>query len=370
MKKFDEIWRVYYPKSFEQEIRNKIIKLEAYQQSTKNSKKKTTYLLDRAKDELKQFHQDRALQKSTLKEYPNLNLNTHEVINTQNWTVQITIPTQNINSGTLTLLFDISELKTIRESLIKNLILEILIAIMIFIPVLWFIGRWIIEPAEKLTSYMSQELKKINPDEIPSVNKNDEIGQLAKKLKSMVVDAQTHIKYIEELTITDPLTGLYNRRFFNEIADSLINNALRSNAILSYMYMDVDNFKKYNDTYGHNEGDVALKAVATTIKNSIHRKDDHCFRLGGEEFLIVVITKTVDDAHVLAEKIRVEIYNNKIEHKLNEDYGYLSVSIGVCSKCFHQESHEVDVDTLLTTSDEQLYNAKHTGRNKVEYTVI
>jgi len=308
------------------------------------------------------------LQKSVKKEY--LNLNTNTVINIHNWTSQITIPTRNSNGGTFTFLFDISELKTIKEHIMRNVILEILVAIIIFTPILWFIGRWIIAPAEKLTSYMSQELKNINPNEIPSVNNNDEIGELAKKLKSIVAYTQTHIKHIEELNITDPLTGLYNRRFLNKIADSLMNNAFRSNAVLSYMYIDIDNFKKYNDAYGHNQGDIALKAVATSIKNNMQRKNDYSFRLGGEEFLVIVIKKTVNDAHTLAEKIRIEIYKNKLEHELNEDYGYVTVSIGVCSKHFNQESCQVDTDTLLSISDEQLYNAKHTGRNKVEFIVI
>lgn len=370
MKKLNEIWRVYYPESFEKELKNKIKKLEEYQKNIKNDRKKTTYLLDRAKDELKQFHKNIELQKSANKKYLNMIPDNNEVINTLNWTARITIPTKNSNGGTLTILFDITELKTIREFLIKNVIIEIFTAIMIFIPILWFIGRWVVDPAEKLTSYMSQELKKINPNEIPSINKNDEIGKLAKKLRSMVVDTQTHIKHIEELNITDPLTGLYNRRFFSEIANTLINNASRSNSVLSYMYIDIDNFKTFNDTYGHNEGDIALKAVAIIIKNSIHRKDDHCFRLGGEEFLVIAITKTANDAHILAEKIRAEVYNNKIEHKYNEDYGYVTISIGICSKHFNQESQQVDTDTLLTTSDEQLYNAKQNGRNKIEHIVI
>lgn len=365
LKKFHKIWRVYYPDSFEENLLDKIKKLKNYQKNSKGDLKKIDYLLDRAKDELEQFHQNIALEKKAQKEYEDLLSGNTNLINTHNWTLNITFPTQNKNGGEIIFVFDISELKSIRDNLLNHMIIEMIVATIIFIPILWLIGTWIIKPTEKLTNYMSKDLKDIDPNKIPAVNQDDEIGQLAKKLKMMVIMTQKDIKSIEELSITDSLTGLYNRRFFDEIKDSLINNVSRNNAVLSYIYLDIDNFKKYNDTYGHNKGDITLQDVASIIKSCVNRNNDYCFRLGGEEFLVITITNSIDDAIKIAESIRNTVYNEQIEHKENEKYGYVTVSIGICSKHFDDKPHHIDSDAFLKNSDEQLYKAKNSGRNRV-----
>lgn len=120
--------------------------------------------------------------------------------------------------------------------------------------------------------------------------------------------------------------------------------------------------KKYNDNYGHNQGDIALVAVANQIKNSVHRVTDLCFRLGGEEFLVVVNTATAQDAYKLAEKIRVNIEQASILHEFYEGLGVLTVSIGVCSVT---EDRKVAENEVLTHADIALYQAKEAGRNRL-----
>ena len=97
----------------------------------------------------------------------------------------------------------------------------------------------------------------------------------------------TNKKHIEELSITDDLTKIYNRRFFNIKIEEEINRAKRDKKELCLIILDIDFFKQYNDTYGHQEGDIVIKSVANILKNKTNRADDLAFRVGGEEFVII-----------------------------------------------------------------------------------
>jgi len=172
----------------------------------------------------------------------------------------------------------------------------------------------------------------------------------------------TEKKNLEKLIITDPLTELYNRRFFNEIIEKEIEKAKRNKTTLSFMMIDIDFFKKYNDTYGHNAGDEALKLVANSFKNSLKRKSDLIFRLGGEEFGILFQTKTKEDAQSLAESVREGVKKLNIEHKNSSANEVMTISAGLLFIDFSQE--DVDKDGLYTMADEALYIAKK-ERNRV-----
>ena len=172
----------------------------------------------------------------------------------------------------------------------------------------------------------------------------------------------TDKKIIEKLSITDGLTNIYNRRYFNDIFPKIIDSSKRENNLIAFFLLDIDNFKLYNDTYGHQEGDKALIKVASTIKESLHRGDDYCFRLGGEEFGVVFKTNTKQDAQNYANKIRTNIENLEIEHIKNNNYKFLTVSIGlVCKKAKDIKNETV----IFKEADDLLYFAKQNGRNMV-----
>ena len=139
----------------------------------------------------------------------------------------------------------------------------------------------------------------------------------------------TDRKIAELQSITDDLTNLYNKRFFKQIFSSERNRAKRNKKNLVLLMLDIDNFKKYNDIYGHFEGDKALKKVASVIRSNAKRANDFAFRLGGEEFAIITSNLFTDKIMKYAQKIRESIFNQKIIHKDNLDIGFLSVSIGV-----------------------------------------
>ena len=172
----------------------------------------------------------------------------------------------------------------------------------------------------------------------------------------------TDKKIIEEISITDGLTNIYNRRYFNEMFPKLINGAKRHNELLCFLIMDIDHFKQYNDTYGHQMGDEVLISVAAMLKNSLHRADDYCFRLGGEEFGIIFKTDTKEKAFEFAQTIRKNIEDLKIEHKQSSTSKFVTASLGlVCNAA----NDIIDDDEIYSQADKMLYRSKESGRNKV-----
>jgi diguanylate cyclase (GGDEF)-like protein len=173
----------------------------------------------------------------------------------------------------------------------------------------------------------------------------------------------TDKKHYEELAITDPLTQLYNRRYFNEVLSREINRAYRDQKTLSFIILDVDYFKKYNDAYGHQAGDEVLKSVAQSIKSTLHRGSDYVFRLGGEEFGVIFSGLNHDQSLELAEKIRVNIEAMQIEHSNSKVARCVTISAGLLVVDFADES--VDEHGFYTMADDALYEAKDLGRNQV-----
>lgn len=174
----------------------------------------------------------------------------------------------------------------------------------------------------------------------------------------------TDKKIIEELSITDGLTNIYNRRYFNELFPKVINAAKRDNALVSFLMMDIDHFKLYNDTYGHQMGDTALSKVAACMKNSLKRSDDYCFRLGGEEFGVIFKVDSKAQAVSFANDIKQKIEELKISHASNSASSYVTVSIGLVSKHAREIKSEHE---LYKETDDLLYKAKESGRNTVAY---
>jgi polar amino acid transport system substrate-binding protein len=170
-------------------------------------------------------------------------------------------------------------------------------------------------------------------------------------------------KELEKISITDALTNIYNRRYFNEVFPKVINSAKRKDELVSFLIMDIDHFKQYNDTYGHQMGDDVLTKVSGAIKNSLHRADDYCFRLGGEEFGIVFKADTKEKAFEFANKVRQNIEDLKIEHSGNSASSYITASMGLICKNAKLINDE---DEVYKQGDDLLYKAKEGGRNRVE----
>ena len=170
-----------------------------------------------------------------------------------------------------------------------------------------------------------------------------------------ITDMSIQTKKLTKIANYDSLTKIYNRKYFDEtLENSLFQFKDDPSLNISIIMFDIDNFKKVNDTLGHNVGDEVIKTIATISKNSI-REDDIIARWGGEEFVIILNNSNQNIATKIAEKIRDKIYKTKIDNIPN-----ISCSFGV-----HQFKEEDTHKTILESVDKYLYQAKRTGKNRV-----
>jgi len=172
-------------------------------------------------------------------------------------------------------------------------------------------------------------------------------------------------KKLENVSYTDTLTGLYNRRYFNHVYDRELKRAKRTHSYITFMMLDIDYFKQYNDTYGHIEGDYALKSVAKVLKETLKRPGDFVFRLGGEEFGVLLTETPESNSAIIARKICDSIRAREIKHEHSTVNEYLTISIGVAC-CIADDA--LNEEILLTRADEMLYKAKDSGRDRYNIT--
>ncbi|HEY0285990.1 MAG TPA: PleD family two-component system response regulator [Pseudomonas sp.] len=167
---------------------------------------------------------------------------------------------------------------------------------------------------------------------------------------------------LQRLMNSDGLTGLSNRRHFDEYLELEWRRAIREQSQISLMMIDVDYFKAYNDSFGHLEGDEALRQVANAIRASASRPSDLPARYGGEEFALVLPNTSPGGARLMAEKLRQTIASLNIPHSAPAEQSALTVSIGLATVVPQVGSHSRQ---LIQSADQGLYAAKHNGRNQV-----
>ena len=178
-------------------------------------------------------------------------------------------------------------------------------------------------------------------------------------------------KRVEILSITDPLTNLYNRRYFNDILPIEIKRSIRNSSHFTFVMMDVDFFKQYNDTYGHQAGDNALARIGEALQHSLSRAEDLIFRLGGEEFGMIYTGSDSERSQEIVENIRKAIMKLDIEHKKSKVFKSLTISVGLVCVDFSKESNRnLDEDEIYKLADDELYKAKDSGRNRVSLVSI
>ncbi len=167
---------------------------------------------------------------------------------------------------------------------------------------------------------------------------------------------------LKQLSRSDGLTGLFNRRHFQEYYQHVWERAQYDQSPVSVLMIDVDHFKKYNDRYGHPAGDECLRQVASVLEAQVRRPGDLVARYGGEEFIAVLPNTDADAAAAVAERVRQAIGALNMRHEASPTHPVVTLSVGVAS-C--QADFLLKSTALLTASDEALYQAKNTGRNRV-----
>jgi diguanylate cyclase (GGDEF)-like protein len=171
-----------------------------------------------------------------------------------------------------------------------------------------------------------------------------------------IQDLQNELKL---LAATDPLTKLYNRRYFTQTAKHIFDLARREKKDLSLIMLDIDKFKNVNDTYGHDVGDMVIVALANQLIE-YHRQSDIACRFGGEEFVILLPNTSLDNAVSLAQDIRLDVENLNIQ--TNNSQLKFTISLGVSKVNFNDE---INIEKALKRADDALYDAKRSGRNMV-----
>lgn len=239
--------------------------------------------------------------------------------------------------------------------------------------VAWLLARRLSNDLKAL-SHAAQRIRNGEQDvQLPSSKSTREVQQLSTSLSHMtqkLMDSNKRMEQkVHERTLeleqanaelarqasTDPLTQLLNRRGFTERAQQLLAQASRSQLPVSALSLDIDFFKRINDTYGHDTGDVVLQQFARTIAQRV-RQTDLVARFGGEEFIVLLPDTPAPSALQLAESLRQTIADLHID-----GVGPITASVGVS----HWRGSQESLESLLKRSDDALYQAKHTGRNKV-----
>lgn len=165
-------------------------------------------------------------------------------------------------------------------------------------------------------------------------------------------------------SITDSMTKLYNRKYFDTIFDNMPFISNENKWKSAFIMIDIDYFKQYNDTYGHDMGDVALKVVANTLKGYFNKKYEFTFRLGGEEFGVILFDINEDILEKCLKDINKKILELQIEHKNSKILNVLSISTGAI---IYEPNSYISANKLYKYADECLYKSKQSGRNK--YTI-
>jgi len=197
---------------------------------------------------------------------------------------------------------------------------------------------------------------------IITITWNHQLKKSRNKINKLNKQLSEKVTELEMLSITDALTGLYNRRHFDKVFIDELNRAKRNNYRLVFAMLDVDHFKQYNDTYGHDHGDKVLIKIAKIMHTLTQRANEFAFRIGGEEFCI--ITSGIDDeiAFSFIDKLRLAILDSKIEHSGNSASDYVTASFGVV---LIDNTKNLTTEAIYKTADKALYKAKESGRNKI-----
>jgi diguanylate cyclase (GGDEF)-like protein len=207
-------------------------------------------------------------------------------------------------------------------------------------------------PLEQLISSLAR-LKENNKERIYGLERDDELGELSNTIQDLFTKANH-----------DALTGIYNRRFMEDNLQTILKFLSRSGGLLSVLMIDIDYFKYYNDTYGHEKGDFCLKAVAQALVSSVARTSDFVARYGGEEFVAVLPNTDQAGARLMAQKILANVRKLSIPHASSIAAPYITVSVGATS-C--QVTHTQSWEEYVNLADEALYMSKQSGRDRYTY---
>ncbi len=256
----------------------------------------------------------------------------------------------------------LTKIKPIINSGVKSSLYIILIGLLAGL----LIALYIIFPIKKLEKGV-EEIKKDTKYRI-KIKRKDEFGKFAETFNDLATQLTEELKKYEKLyqeATEDGLTKLMVRKYYMETLKSELENAKKEKRPTSLFMTDIDHFKKFNDTYGHQTGDIVLAEVAKVLRKNLRTnrvRNDVAGRYGGEEFCVLLPDTKKEEALKAAERIRKEIEDMVVKSTDGKDLK-VTISIGVAT----QDDSDIEPEKLIERADNALYNSKETGRNKVSY---
>lgn len=218
--------------------------------------------------------------------------------------------------------------------------------------------------AEAVNSYL--QTQQIAQQSLQLQHMNQQLEQLTLQQAELIARRTAELKKanqeLRRLATIDSLTGVANRRRFEDYLQREWRRMAREKQTLSLILCDIDYFKLYNDKYGHPRGDVCLKQVAGAISTTVKRPADLAARYGGEEFAVILPNTAPKGAVKVAESIRIAVKQLKIEHSLSTVSPYVSLTLGIASMI---PKSELSPESLVAAADKALYEAKHQGRDRI-----
>jgi len=236
-----------------------------------------------------------------------------------------------------------------RNRLFLDTLIFLFITLVIIIAVINIFIEVTLEPLNRI-------IKKINNTFADLDLKSDE-----DKLQKSEVESLDDFLH---LTIIDQLTGIYNRRYLDGSLTKIIKLHSRTDGSLSVLMIDIDHFKKYNDTYGHDAGDSCLRTVAGALSKCVIREEDFVARYGGEEFAVILPNTDEKGAQLIAERMLEKMRECNIPHKANDVAAYVTISIGGTTNIINYLQHGSD---YIKAADKALYESKKNGRNRYTF---
>ncbi len=250
-----------------------------------------------------------------------------------------------------------------REHGYYAIIISILIMLIILFCIMFILQKGILNPLQFLLQHMREIVD--NGDYSLRISETEgamEIVTLAKEFNLLVDKVDQQTTKLAELAVQDGLTGLHNRRSFDVTLENEWERLQRVEESLCLILCDIDFFKAYNDTYGHQAGDIALINVAQALEESATKPTDFVARYGGEEFVIILANTSAKGGAIVAERIREHLLSYRLPHSASEVADYITISCGVAAIIPTKESKG---QQLLESADKALYRAKKAGRNGV-----
>ena len=252
--------------------------------------------------------------------------------------------------------------------------------ILLFLVFGFWLARWITKPIVNLNA-SAKSLTEGDFKHVDYENRQDELGQLTKsfnimgsQLTDLVANLEMQVaertlelkernEVLQELSFLDGLTGIPNRRRFDDFFNLAFSLSIRNSQPIAVLMLDIDEFKKYNDTYGHLQGDECIKNIAAVLKNTVKRKTDIAARYGGEEFIVVLQDADKDSIIKVSKEIMRGIKDLNMEH-IESIHRVVTVSIGIVFEVPYKNQNPAE---FIARADEALYYSKNNGRNRVEF---